>query len=230
MRLIKQPIDSRRNYYTRKVSGITRNTSRSDQHVPQRRTSRPPRIGSLPEALTVCCCGSPTVTASAVYTPRMARVYDSPHTTMDASKIRFAWNTTGNLRAAHEAMKKGVDLRGYYAWSLLDNTSGRTATRSASHRARRHRAAANDQVVGEYSPVIQAKGDPREIAPQSSGYRSSRSRSCALSPRRSQPRERVDPRGQICCSSGDHTTSRRASEFRRADSPSPHCRWRACRS
>jgi len=26
-----------------------------------------------------------------------------------------------HLRAAHDAMKQGVDLRGYYAWSLLDN-------------------------------------------------------------------------------------------------------------
>ena len=26
-----------------------------------------------------------------------------------------------HLRAAYEAMKKGVNLRGYYAWSLLDN-------------------------------------------------------------------------------------------------------------
>jgi beta-glucosidase len=26
-----------------------------------------------------------------------------------------------HLRAAHEAMKQGVDLRGYFAWSLLDN-------------------------------------------------------------------------------------------------------------
>jgi beta-glucosidase len=26
-----------------------------------------------------------------------------------------------HLRAAHDAMKKGVDLRGYFAWSLLDN-------------------------------------------------------------------------------------------------------------
>ncbi|MFL5509332.1 MAG: family 1 glycosylhydrolase, partial [Gemmatimonadaceae bacterium] len=26
-----------------------------------------------------------------------------------------------HLRAAHNAMSQGVDLRGYYAWSLLDN-------------------------------------------------------------------------------------------------------------
>jgi beta-glucosidase len=26
-----------------------------------------------------------------------------------------------HLRAAHEAIRQGVDLRGYYAWSLLDN-------------------------------------------------------------------------------------------------------------
>jgi len=27
----------------------------------------------------------------------------------------------GHLRAAHEAIEAGVDLRGYLAWSLLDN-------------------------------------------------------------------------------------------------------------
>ena len=27
----------------------------------------------------------------------------------------------GHLRAAHEAIRRGVDLRGYFAWSLLDN-------------------------------------------------------------------------------------------------------------
>jgi beta-glucosidase len=26
-----------------------------------------------------------------------------------------------HLRAAHEAIRRGVDLRGYFAWSLLDN-------------------------------------------------------------------------------------------------------------
>ena len=26
-----------------------------------------------------------------------------------------------HLRAAHEAIRQGVDLRGYFAWSLLDN-------------------------------------------------------------------------------------------------------------
>jgi len=26
-----------------------------------------------------------------------------------------------HLRAAHDAMRQGVDLRGYFAWSLLDN-------------------------------------------------------------------------------------------------------------
>ena len=26
-----------------------------------------------------------------------------------------------HLRATHDAMQKGADVRGYYAWSLLDN-------------------------------------------------------------------------------------------------------------
>jgi beta-glucosidase len=36
----------------------------------------------------------------------------------DADRIRYL---DGHLRAAHRAIEAGVDLRGYLAWSLLDN-------------------------------------------------------------------------------------------------------------
>jgi beta-glucosidase len=36
----------------------------------------------------------------------------------DPDRIRFL---EGHLRAAHQALEQGVDLRGYFVWSLLDN-------------------------------------------------------------------------------------------------------------
>jgi beta-glucosidase len=51
-----------------------------------------------------------------------AAFYDPP-TTVDGridDYLRVDYLRT-HLRAAHEAMRRGVDLRGYFAWSLLDN-------------------------------------------------------------------------------------------------------------
>jgi len=36
----------------------------------------------------------------------------------DAERVRYL---DGHLRAAHEAIAAGVDLRGYFVWSLMDN-------------------------------------------------------------------------------------------------------------
>ena len=51
-----------------------------------------------------------------------AAFYDPPHAIDgkidDPLRVEYLRQ---HLRAAHDAMKKGVDLRGYYAWSLLDN-------------------------------------------------------------------------------------------------------------
>jgi beta-glucosidase len=46
-----------------------------------------------------------------VETPQGPRVHD-------AERIAYLRE---NLVAAHEALQQGVDLRGYFAWSLLDN-------------------------------------------------------------------------------------------------------------
>ena len=49
-------------------------------------------------------------------------VYDPPHT-LDGvvdDPLRV-WYYKEHLKAAHTAIKHGVDLRGYFAWSLLDN-------------------------------------------------------------------------------------------------------------
>ncbi|MEA2762697.1 MAG: beta-glucosidase, partial [Gemmatimonadaceae bacterium] len=51
-----------------------------------------------------------------------AAFYDPPHT-IDGridDPLRAEYYRQ-HLRAAHDAMAKGVDLRGYFAWSLLDN-------------------------------------------------------------------------------------------------------------
>ena len=37
-----------------------------------------------------------------------------------------------HLRAAHEAIEHGVDLRGYFVWSLLDNLEWSLASRNGS--------------------------------------------------------------------------------------------------
>ena len=51
-----------------------------------------------------------------------AAFYDPPHaidgTVPDPLRV---WYYREHLRAAHRAMARGVDLRGYFAWSLLDN-------------------------------------------------------------------------------------------------------------
>jgi beta-glucosidase len=51
-----------------------------------------------------------------------AAFYDPP--TADAGRVRDPLRVAylrDHLRAAHEAIARGVDLRGYFSWSLLDN-------------------------------------------------------------------------------------------------------------
>jgi beta-glucosidase len=45
-------------------------------------------------------------------------VPDADDMVQDLGRIRFL---DGHLRAAHRAIQGGVDLRGYFVWSLLDN-------------------------------------------------------------------------------------------------------------
>ena len=51
-----------------------------------------------------------------------AAIYDAPHT-IDGrvdDPLRV-WYFREHIKAAHDAMTQGADLRGYFAWSLLDN-------------------------------------------------------------------------------------------------------------
>jgi beta-glucosidase len=127
MRLIKQPIDFVGvNYYTRKVERYHPDfLPLKTKHVPQ-----PDHIQTethwevFPEALTRLLLwvteryGKPPI----YITENGAAFYDPPHTIdrkiEDPLRVEYYRQ---HLRAAHEAMKQGANLKGYYAWSLLDN-------------------------------------------------------------------------------------------------------------
>jgi beta-glucosidase len=127
MSLIKQPIDFLGiNYYTRKVE-------RYDAELLPLRAKAVPQPDNtethtswevFPEALTKILLWTkerygkiPTY-----ITENGAAFYDPPKP-IDGNiedPLRIDYYRL-HLRAAHDAMKKGVDLRGYFAWSLLDN-------------------------------------------------------------------------------------------------------------
>jgi beta-glucosidase len=127
MRLIKQPIDFLGvNYYTRSVNRYDR------ERVPVqvRVVPQPHHITTQTDwevfapALTEILLwvkkryGNPPV----YITENGAAFYDPPQPidgrVEDPLRVEYYRQ---HLRAAHDAMKKGVDLRGYFAWSLLDN-------------------------------------------------------------------------------------------------------------
>ena len=127
MQQIKQPIDFLGvNYYTRRVERFhPDHLPLRTKHVPQ-----PQHIETdtnwevYPEALTkVLLWVNERYGKLPVYiTENGAAFYDPPHTidgvVEDPLRVEYYRQ---HLRAAYEAMKKGVNLRGYYAWSLLDN-------------------------------------------------------------------------------------------------------------
>ena len=127
MRLVKQPIDFVGiNYYTRNVS---RNDPSS---LPVRATGVPQP--QHPSTETKWEVFAPALTAVLEWvterygpmplyiTENGAAFYDPPKP-IDGridDPLRVAYYHS-HLRAAHDAIRKGVDLRGYFAWSLLDN-------------------------------------------------------------------------------------------------------------
>jgi beta-glucosidase len=127
MRLIKQPIDFVGvNYYTRRVERYyPENLPLKTKHVPQpQRTETATNWEVFPEALTkVLLWVTERYGKPAIYiTENGAAFYDSPHTidgkVEDPLRVEYYRQ---HLRATHDAMQKGADVRGYYAWSLLDN-------------------------------------------------------------------------------------------------------------
>jgi beta-glucosidase len=129
MRLIKQPIDFLGvNYYTRRVERHHPDyLPLRTKHVPQPQHAMTDTHWEVfPEALTrVLLWVNERYGAGKLpiyITENGAAFYDPPHT-IDG-RIEDPLRTEyyrQHLRAAHDAMSKGVNLRGYYAWSLLDN-------------------------------------------------------------------------------------------------------------
>ncbi|HEX5719037.1 MAG TPA: GH1 family beta-glucosidase [Thermoanaerobaculia bacterium] len=125
--LIRQPIDFLGiNYYTRAV------TCHDPQCLPVRagRVRQPRHVYTetdwevYPPGLT-----NTLVWVKANYgdlplyvTENGAAFYDPPTVNgselSDPLRVEYLWT---HLLAAHDAIKKGVNLRGYFAWSLLDN-------------------------------------------------------------------------------------------------------------
>jgi beta-glucosidase len=127
MRVIKQPIDFLGvNYYTRKVERY--DSERLPLHakpVPQADAMITEMNWEVyPEALTrILLWVKERYGSLPVYiTENGAAFYDPPHPIdgkmEDPLRVEYYRQ---HLRAAHDAMKKGVNLRGYFAWSLLDN-------------------------------------------------------------------------------------------------------------
>jgi beta-glucosidase len=125
--LIRQPLDFLGiNYYTR---GVMRHDSTARPlevaYVRQpHRTYTETGWEVCPEALTRLL-----IDVRARYgelpiyiTENGAAFYDPPHTIDGAlhDALRVDYYRT-HLRAVHDAMAAGVDVRGYFAWSLLDN-------------------------------------------------------------------------------------------------------------
>jgi beta-glucosidase len=127
MHLIEQPIDFVGvNYYTRKVERY------HPDHLPLR-TKPVPQLDHahtethwevFPEALTkILLWVTERYGKPAIYvTENGAAFYDPPHTIdgkiEDPLRVEYFRQ---HLRATHDAMQKGANVRGYYAWSLLDN-------------------------------------------------------------------------------------------------------------
>ena len=127
MRQIRQPIDFVGvNYYTRKVERFHPDMlPLRTKHVPQpEHTQTETHWEVFPEALTKVLLwvtdryGKPPI----YITENGAAFYDPPQAVDgrvdDPLRVEYYRQ---HLRAAHDAIRQGVDLRGYYAWSLLDN-------------------------------------------------------------------------------------------------------------
>ena len=127
MELIKEPIDYLGiNYYTRRVERFHPDSlPLKTKHVPQPQHMQTETHWEVfPEALTkVLLWVTERYGKFPIYiTENGAAFYDPPSPINgrvdDPLRVEYYRQ---HLRAAHEAMKQGVDLRGYYAWSLLDN-------------------------------------------------------------------------------------------------------------
>jgi beta-glucosidase len=78
----------------------------------------------------------------------------------DTDRVSFL---DGHLRAAHSAIEQGVDLRGYFCWSLLDNfewAEGYAKRFGLVHVDFATQARTLKQSAHWYSQVIASNGPP----------------------------------------------------------------------
>ncbi|HJP85214.1 MAG TPA: GH1 family beta-glucosidase [Gemmatimonadaceae bacterium] len=127
MEIIKEPIDFLGiNYYTRKVERFHPDIlPLKTRHVPQPQHMQTETHWEVfPEALTrVLVDVTERYGKLPIYiTENGAAFYDPPSPIANRidDPLRIEYYRQ-HLRAVHDAMSQGVDVRGYYAWSLLDN-------------------------------------------------------------------------------------------------------------
>ena len=127
MRLIRQPIDFLGiNYYTRNVTRYYRDVL----PLRSRDIPRPQHITTetgwevFPEALTqILVWVTERYGKTPIYITENGAAFYDPPTPIDGrieDPLRVEYYRQ-HLRAAHDALRKGVNLKGYFAWSLLDN-------------------------------------------------------------------------------------------------------------
>jgi beta-glucosidase len=127
LRVIKQPIDFLGiNYYTRNVTRYYREIlPLQAKGVPQPNSVTTQTDWEVfPEALTkILLWVTERYGKVPIYITENGAAFYDPPSPIDGrveDPLRVEYYRQ-HLRAAHDAMRKGVDLRGYFAWSLLDN-------------------------------------------------------------------------------------------------------------
>lgn len=127
MQLICEPIDFLGiNYYTRRVERFHPDIlPLKTKHVPQpQHTQTETHWEVFPEALTkVLLWVTERYGKFPLYITENGAAFYDPPSPVDGridDPLRIEYYRQ-HLRAAHDALQQGVDLRGYYAWALLDN-------------------------------------------------------------------------------------------------------------
>ena len=123
--LIRQPIDFLGvNYYTRSVVRQTRPpTTEVGGGAAEAVGLQRDRLGVFPQGLTdtLVWIKQQYGDIPQYITENGAAFYDPPRRRRAASTTRAHRLLPLHLRAVHDAMRAGVDIRGYCAWSLMDN-------------------------------------------------------------------------------------------------------------
>jgi beta-glucosidase len=109
-------------------------------------------------------------------------IYVTENGVADRTDRLRPWELTAAVRALHQSLERGIDVRGYFHWSLVDNfewaegwrqrfglialdpeTQERTPRRSASlYSAIAHTNALTPEIVREYVETGQRVGDLRD--------------------------------------------------------------------